>query len=63
MIHFSGSGSQNVGLKGQFRRFARTENVLFSIRSATKQALQRILFSLFCPSESVTREGEVEVLE
>lgn len=50
-IYSSGSGSQNVGLKSQFRspRFARTENVLFSIRSATKQALRRILVSLFLP--------------
>lgn len=50
--------TQNVGLNSQFtderfKRSAQTENILFSIRSATKQALQWIL-SYFCPSESLS---------
>lgn len=40
---------------GSLKRSAQTENVLFSFRSATKQALQWILFlSFFCPSESLS---------
>lgn len=50
----------NVGLNSQFsdgslKKSAQTENVLFSIRSATKQALQWIRFLSFCcPSESLS---------
>lgn len=48
VIYFPGSGIQNVGLKSQFSdQGLHVQKMMFSIRSATKQALLRILFSFF----------------